>query len=636
MLSRFTADELCLAIDGSEAGFWVWDLEADDVRWSSQLGKIYCLEAANFPDNFDEFSALLPPSTGDKLKDALTASVDHVNGRFKLEHKIIRPNGKVGWVRNCGHVELDKNRSPAKVCVIAIDITEQKLAELSLQEREDHFRRFSELTSDYIFEADMTVQPIVPHVVAGSYERVVGYNSTELAEKGGWTSIIHPEDIDNGMKVWKLLENGVPTVDEYRIVNKHGKVRRLRDHSHPVMQDGKLVKIIGGVKDITETKALQDELLQAKKHEAMAHLSSAVAHDFNNLLLVIRASTELISLESKDLENLKDDVIMACDRAAELTRSLLAFTRKDVTQPRTVRLSKTIDEAKGMLQRAVGEQIRIRIEQSNTANDKVNIDPAHLQLMLLNLATNARAAMSDGGQFVLSISSVASDTIDIPDMKPGNTVVLNVTDSGCGIKDTDLQHIFDPFFTTKSLSEGSGIGLATCWQIIERAGGTIRVNSKVAQGTTFTIYLPTVDTPVYREPETPERYTVGGKEHILVIENDTEVRRVSERILQLHGYAVSGVHSIQAAQRAVADNHYDMLLIDIHLPDGDGIDLINKLGKTNPDLPTLLISGYIDDNTRSKVKAGGHNVLPKPFSAATLARNVRATLARSASATLTD
>ena len=327
---------------------------------------------------------------------------------------------------------------------------------------------------------------------------------------------------------------------------------------------------------------------------------------------------------------------MACDRAAELTRSLLAFTRKDITQPRTVRLSKTIDEAKGMLQRAVGEQIRIRIEQSNTANDKVNIDPAHLQLMLLNLATNARAAMSDGGQFVLSISSVASDTIDIPDMKPGNTVVLNVTDSGCGIKDTDLQHIFDPFFTTKSLSEGSGIGLATCWQIIERAGGTIRVNSKVAQGTTFTIYLPTVDTPVYREPETPERYTVGGKEHILVIENDTEVRRVSERILQLHGYAVSGVHSIQAAQRAVADNHYDMLLIDIHLPDGDGIDLINKLGKTNPDLPTLLISGYIDDNTRSKVKEGGHNVLPKPFSAATLARNVRATLARSASATLTD
>jgi len=115
MLSRFTADELCLAIDGSEAGFWVWDLEADDVRWSSQLGKIYCLEAANFPDNFDEFSALLPPSTGDKLKDAITASVDHFNGRFKLEHKIIRPNGKVGWVRNCGHVELDKNRSPAKV-----------------------------------------------------------------------------------------------------------------------------------------------------------------------------------------------------------------------------------------------------------------------------------------------------------------------------------------------------------------------------------------------------------------------------------------------------------------------------------------------------------------------------------------
>ena len=139
MLSRFTADELGLAIDGSETGFWVWDLEADDVRWSSQLGKIYCLKAANLPGNFAEFSALLPPSTGDKLKDAIAASADHINGRFKFEHQIIRPNGKFGWVRNCGHVELDKNRCPAKVCVIAIDITEQKLAELSLQQREDQF-----------------------------------------------------------------------------------------------------------------------------------------------------------------------------------------------------------------------------------------------------------------------------------------------------------------------------------------------------------------------------------------------------------------------------------------------------------------------------------------------------------------
>ena len=470
MLDRFTTDELCFAIDGAEIGFWVWDLYADDVRWSPQLGVIYDIEETYFPSNFAEFSAILPPYVDEKLKDVIAASADHVNGRFQLEHQVIRQDGHPGWVRNCGRVEFDEYQRPVKVCSITIDITEQKLAELSLQEREEQLRRISELTSDYIFEADMTVQPIVPHVVAGSYERVVGYTPAELAEKGGWTSVMAPEDINSGMEVWKLLESGVPTVHEYRIFNRLGEIRWLRDHSFPVIEDGKLVKVIGGVKDISETKALQDQLLQAKKHEALAHLSGAVAHDFNNLLLVVIASTELMTLESDDIEYLKDDILLACDRAAELTRSLLAFTRKDISQPRTVRLSEAVDGTKSLLQRAVGEQIEIHVEHSDTANDKVDIDPGHLQLVLLNLATNARAAMSGRGQFVLSISSGASDTIDIPDMKSDKTVVLTVTDSGSGIRDADLHHIFDPFFTTKPVSQGSGIGLATCWQIIERAG----------------------------------------------------------------------------------------------------------------------------------------------------------------------
>ena len=490
----------------------------------------------------------------------------------------------------------------------------------------DRFRRFSELTSDYIFEVDMTVEPLVPDVVAGSYERVVGYTSAELVEKGGWLSIICPEDMDNGMAVWKQLEAGMPTVHEYRIKNAYGEMRWLRDHSYPVIANGKLVKIIGGVKDISGTKVLQDQLVQAQKHEAMAHLVGAVAHDFNNLLYVVSASTEMMSLKKDNIESLKSDVLLACERAAELTRSLLEFARKDLAQPRTVRLAEAVDETNSMLQRAVGEQIMVRTRYADNVNDKVDIDPGHLQLVLLNLATNARIAMSGSGELVLSISAVGPDEIDIPEMNQNETVVLEVSDTACGISAENLKRIFDPFFTTKAATEGSGIGLATCWQIIERAGGAIRVKSEVANGTTFSIYLPAVHTDVYTETEPAARFSVGGKERILVVENDADVRRVSIRILQSYGYAVSGVHDVQSASRAIADSDYDLLLVDVHLPDGDGFDLINKLRKTNPDLPALLVSGYIDDNTRNRIRADGHTVLPKPFSAAALARSVRATL----------
>ena len=626
ILDQFTTEELALATGGASFGIWVWDLEADNIRWSSKLGDIYGIETSLYPTNAAELLAILPASVGINLKADILASVDQVTGRFEFDHQIDRRDGQVGWVRNCGHVEFDGYGQPIKFCATAIDINEQKITELALQKREEQFRRFSELTSDYIYEVDMTVEPLVPHVAAGSYGRVVGYTSAELAEKGGWISIICPEDIAEGMEVWEQLDAGMPTVHEYRILNAYGETRWLRDHSYPVMVSGELVKIIGGVKDISETKVLQDQLVQALKHEAMAHLVGAVAHDFNNLLYVVSASTEMMSLGKDNIESLQDDVLLACDRAAELTRSLLAFARKDLAQPRTVRLSEAVDETNSMLQRAVGEQIRVCTGYSAGVNDKVDIDPGHLQLVLLNLATNARAAMSGRGELILSISAVGPEEIDIPEMNQRETVVLEVADTGCGISEQNLPLIFDPLFTTKSASEGSGIGLATCWQIIERAGGTIRVKSDVAKGTTFSIYLPAVHTDVFTETESAGRYSVGGKERILVVENDVDVRRVSMRILRSYGYTVSGVHGVQSASRAMADGGYDLLLVDVHLPDGDGFDLINELGKANPDLPVLLVSGYIDDNTRSRIRAGGYTVLPKPFSAAALVRSVRATL----------
>lgn len=626
MFDGFSSDELRLAMDGAKLGCWTWDFKADAIRWSSHLGDIYDVETAHFPNNIAELSAILPPQIGANLQNQILASADHPSGRFELDHPIIRCNGSNGWVRNSGHIKLDDNRLPDKLFAIAIDITAEKQAESSLQKLQLQFRRFSEVTSDYIYEVDMITRPLVPDVVVGSYENVVGYTAAELAEKGGWTGIINTEDLKQGMEVWKKLEAGVPTVHEYRIINAQGESRWIRDHCYPILENGKLIKVIGGVKDISETKALQDQLILAQKHEAMAHLVGAVAHDFNNLLFVVSATTEVMSPQRDDLEDLKADVLTTCNRAADLTRSLLAFTRKDLPQQRTIRLSEAITKTISMLQRAVGEQINIRMEYSDTVNDKVDIDPGQLQLLLLNLATNARAAMLCQGEMTISILAVDPKTIDIPEMKIDKTVLLAIQDSGCGIAKENINRVFDTFFTTKSVDEGSGIGLATCSQIIERAGGTIRVESEPGHGTTFLVYLPTVETAVCAEPSQPANYLVGGKERVLVIEDDNDVRRLSIRMLQGYGYDAGGVGSAKAARQAVTDSDYDLIVVDVHLPDGDGCTLIKELRNAKPDLSALLVSASIDNTIRDRVRAYGHSVLPKPFSASALARSVRTTL----------
>ena len=474
----------------------------------------------------------------------------------------------------------------------------------------------------------MTTLPLIPSVAMGAYERIVGYTDDELAEQGGWTGIMNADDLCAAEHIVEQLNAGVPTVHKYRIQNKHGETRWLRDHSSPIMEDGKLARLVGGVKDITETKALESQLLQAQKHEAIAHLVGAVAHDFNNLLCVVMASTELMSSDSTKInrEGLTAEILVACDRATELTRSLLAFTRKDLPVSKTVSLLDTVRDSTGLVQRAVGEQIKIHVQGSHGLNDKIEIDPGHLQLVLLNLATNARTAMENRGELRISVADVDSHAIDLPDMDAKQSVRLDIADTGGGISEENIHRVFEPFFTTKPNGEGFGIGLATCQQIVENAGGAIHVNSRLGHGTTFSIYLPTVNSPVSKISMPAGKFAVGGKERILLVEDDSDVRRISARTLQSFGYDVSAVDSAWAAREAVANKKYDLLVVDVRLPDGDGCSLIRELRESAPALSALLISGYLDEEVRQRIRSYGHRVLPKPFNATALARSVRATL----------
>jgi len=623
---RFTSEELRWAVNGARTGIWSWEAASDEIRWSLRVGEIYGLEPNDYPGNFEAFSTLLAPS--DDLRRLIFASLDQETGRFEFDHRIARHESAAGWVRNSGRVEFDEKNQPKKLVATVVDITSQKETELSLQTREEQFRRFSELSSDYIYETDTTVLPLVPSIVAGSYKRIVGYTESELADRGGWTGIMNPDDLVAGEVVWDQLKAGVPTVHEYRIVNRDGETRWLRDHSHPILQDGKLVRLIGGAIDITQTKALQEELLQSQKHKAVAHLAGAVAHDFNNLLCVVRMSAELIATDGVDTEceDLAGDILLACDRATELTGSLLMFNGNYLPLAKVVCLSEIVRDTQGLLQRAVGEQVKVSVEFSPDVNDKVEIDPGHLQLVLLNMATNARKAMRSSGQLNVSVTKADLHSTDIPEMQFGQCVLLEIADTGCGIAGDDFDRVFEPFFTTATDGEGFGIGLATCLRVIEQAGGTIRVRSQVGQGAIFSIYLPTVDKAASDQHTPPGQFTAGGKERILVVEDNSAVRRVSVRTLKSYGYEVSSVDCTEAARAEVASQAFDLVVVDMQLPDGNGCDLVSKLKETDPSLTALLVSGYVDDDVRAKALTDGYNILPKPYSVTALARSVRTAL----------
>ena len=271
------------------------------------------------------------------------------------------------------------------------------------------------------------------------------------------------------------------------------------------------------------------------------------------------------------------------------------------------------------------------MECAGDVKDTVAIDPGHLQLVLLNLATNARIAMREQGELNISVSSVAPDSVDLPNMSVEKCVLLEVADTGCGIDSESIQRVFEESFTTERDGVGFGVGLASCKQLIEQVGGTILAKSLPGQGTTFSIYLPTAEEGAGKTSSTVGNFSVGGKERILVVEDDSDVRRVSVQALKAYGYDVSDVDSIQGAREAVEEGGFDLVVVDIRLPDGDGCNLVTEIKDVIPGVSALLVSGYVDDNIRSRVRADGLHVLPKPFTGAALARSVRSTLQASKS-----
>jgi PAS domain S-box-containing protein len=390
------------------------------------------------------------------------------------------------------------------------------------------------------------------------------------------------------------------------------------------------------IQDITERRHLEAQLRQSQRMEAIGRLAGGVAHDFNNLLTVITGRGELVRdhLGTDDPRRRDVELILeTAERAASLTRQLLAFSRKQVLAPRVLDLNTVVIETEQMLRRLLGEDINL-VTRLDPAGGRVEADPGQIAQVIMNLAVNARDAMPEGGTLTIETGHVDLDEAAVRnhglDVRPGAHVLLAVSDTGVGMDAETRAHLFEPFFTTKEQSKGTGLGLSTIYGIIKQSGGHVWVYSEPGHGTTFKIYLPRVEAPVglpsAKAAPSPPR---GGTETIVVVEDEEHVRALVCQILDGRGYTVldarNGHEALDLCARHQGPIH--LMVTDVVMPLMSGRDLAERVVRTRPELKILYVSGYTDNViAHHGVLKKGFALVQKPFTAETLARKVREVL----------
>lgn len=386
--------------------------------------------------------------------------------------------------------------------------------------------------------------------------------------------------------------------------------------------------------DITQRRILERQLFQSQKMEAIGRLAGGIAHDFNNLLGVVLGHTEILEEASgrdRRLQRSVEAIQSATQRASALTTQLLAFSRKQMVEPRILDLNGAVREIEKLLRRVIGEDIElmIRLQSGGT----IQIDPGQLDQILMNLVVNARDAMPNGGKLIVETSTVTLDDSYVGQhlgAAAGPFVLLSISDTGSGMDQETLSHIFEPFFTTKEKGKGTGLGLSTVYGIVKQCGGYIMAYSEPGHGTTFKVYFPHVSgIPDSRRASDRRAEVPGGKETVLLVEDETALRELTRGLLETAGYTVLEAANVEDALRLAENAHrkIDLLLTDVVMPGMDGHELSRRLTASCPSLKVLYMSGYTDDVIVHKgVLNRGTTLLQKPFGRAGLLGKVRQVL----------
>jgi PAS domain S-box-containing protein len=529
-----------------------------------------------------------------------------------------------------------------KVADRTVELTRENLerrqVEQNLKQSEAQLARAQQIARMGSWEWD-----IAQNKVTWSEEtaRLYGFTNEDLgSHMERCLERVHPQDVEKVREsLAAVVRTGQPFASDHRVQIPDGTERFLHGLGEVIRNDqGKPIRIIGTVQDVTEARraaqALQrseEQLRQSQKMEAVGRLAGGVAHDFNNLLTVINGYSGM-TLQRMDkanpLRKNAEQIQLAAERAAALTGQLLAFSRKQVLQPRVLQLNDIVSGLEKMLRRLIGEDIEFATV-FDPALGNVKADPGQIEQVIINMAVNARDAMPQGGKLTISTANVSLDQASNfrnRSLQVGEYVMLAISDTGVGMTKEVQTHLFEPFYTTKGVGRGTGLGLATCYGIVNQSDGDIRVYSEPNRGTIFKIYLPRVDAPVTVKANDPTPDVLpAGTESILVVEDDAAVRKLALELLDECGYCVQeacdGAEALRVIDTAPA---FDLIITDVIMPCMSGRELFDKVKVTAPQTQVLFMSGYTDDAlAQHGVLEPGLWFIEKPFSPARLARKVR-------------
>lgn len=513
---------------------------------------------------------------------------------------------------------------------LASDITqglERLRVQEALLESEARFRQLAENIDVVFWMVDKSKDELL--YVSPAYERIWGRSAQSLyGSPRSWLDSVHPEDLERVRSASDSRRSPREYDEVFRIVRSDGSVRWIHDQGFPVYDGaGTMKRVVGTAEDITARHQLEEQLRQSQKMEAVGQLAGGVAHDFNNLLAVILMQAELARASPEDAPEMLEEIVTAAERAAGLTRQLLAFSRRQVIQRRQLDINQVVSNLTHMLRRLLGEQITLVLELPDQPL-WTWADSGMLEQILVNLAVNSRDATPGDG--LLEISTRASQLrAGTPDAEAGDYVSLQVRDNGSGMSQDIMDHMFEPFFSTKEDAKGTGLGLSTVFGLVKQHGGFISVDSEVGRGTTFEIYLPALpaDQVVAQEDPPLPAASSGGDESILLVEDDEGVRRLTAQVLRSAGYrvrdAANGPAALEVWERM--GQEFQLLITDIVMPGGlTGLELAARLQGARGDLKVLLISGYSSEFCEREQPVGpGRSFLAKPAQAEKLLEAVR-------------
>jgi PAS domain S-box-containing protein len=635
---RKSEAQLSTAVRLAHLGPWEYDVDKDLFTFNDPFYEMlrttveqvggYTMSSADYAKRFVHPDDM--PVVGKEIRKSIEAT--DPNFTQKLEHRVIYGDGEVGHISVTISIVKDELGRTVRTYGVNQDITERKRVEETIRQSEERYRTFFDQSKDGVYISTRSGKLVEANQ---AYLDLFGFTKEELETQD--VLKIYPEAAEENRERFRRDIEKTGSVKDYEITlkTKDGRLIDCLSTSTVIRApDGAIVGYQGIVRDVTQYRQLQNELVQAQKMEAVGTLAGGVAHDFNNLLQVILGYSELLVSDERLTENYKADIeriLHASKEGADLVQRLLTFSRKTEVKPRPLNLNRRIEQLKKMLSRTIPKMIAIELVLAEDLA-AINADPTQIDQILMNLAVNARDAMPEGGRLTINTENVDLDreyAKTHPGVAPGRYVLLAVSDTGTGMDKETVEHIFEPFFTTKRPGDGTGLGLALVYGIVKQHGGSIACYSERGRGTTFKMYFPAlVSNEKFEVPQT-RPLPRGGSETILLVDDEELLRDLGSRILTKAGYQViTACHGREALEvyRERGDE-ISLVILDLIMPEMGGVQCLEGLLALDPSVRVVIASGYSADGTTNDTLASKtKGFIDKPYEISQVLEVVRDTL----------